>query len=461
MIPEASDLYDRVKREFLTEADQVRPIPYVRSDWFCSTVLLPPLYHDFLQMPRTLAELETEIGVDVQANLDSSVAQRAGMTVSGVSRNNRAVERHPQRNGYYWKSHDFQNSIGIENILANPIDFHPSGGEMIFSLPNGMQAYFVTNGQGTRIGAAPTEIVVDKFASDHVVRNGLGCIRCHSRGIKEFNDVVRPVVDVLPGSPGFDKRKVMELYPGRDVWKEVIRSDQESFMAALEKIGLSSRRQEPLTTVSDEFLENTINLSQAAAEIGVDEATLSALCKSVHLIQLGLAPLSADGVIRRDAFEANFSVAVDALGLGISIPPIDGNLLAKFSADDSLDSVVLRTNKPNNFFEPGDRMRVFVESKSQGVQFIEVYGNSVDGEKVSLTGGQIELAAGDTFEFPAAGEEGIEIRPRVGRETITLYYSDHAYSEGVIHSGKNIDDRVVHAGMKLKINKKTIAIETR
>lgn len=461
VIPESSDVYDRLVREFLNEADQVRPIPYVRSDWFCSTVLQPPLYHDFLQLPRTIEELEKDLNVDVLANLESSIAQRAGMTVSGVSRNNRAVERHPQREGYYWKSHDFQNNIAGENILAHPIDFRPSGGEMIFSLPNGMQAYFVTDAHGTRIDAAPTEIVVDKFASDHVVRNGLGCVRCHSRGIKEFNDVVRPVVEGLPGSPGFDKRKVLELYPEKDVWKQLIMKDQKSFMAAMEEIGLSTKRQEALTTVSNDFLENTINLAQAAAEIGVPEATLSALCKSKGLIQLGLAPLSANGVIRRDALEANFATAVDALGLGISVPPIDGNRLAQFSAGYHQDEVVLRTNKANNFFEPGDRMRVFVDNRSKGRQFIEVFGTSVDGEKVCLTGGQIELAAGDTFEFPAPGEEGIEIRPRVGRERITLFSSGQRFAAGVILSGKNVDDRVVHPGMKLDINKQTIEIETR
>ena len=113
----------------------MRPIAYVRVDWFCSVVLQPPLYHDMLQLPRHIDELEEQLGVDVKSNLESGQAKRAGMTVSGVSRNNRAVERHPQRDGYYWKSHDFQSNIGEENILRDPIDFKPSGGEMIFRCP--------------------------------------------------------------------------------------------------------------------------------------------------------------------------------------------------------------------------------------------------------------------------------------------------------------------------------------
>ncbi len=113
----------------------------------------------------------------------------------------------------------------------------------------------------------------------------------------------------------------------------------------------------------------------------------STLCKSKGLIQLGLAPLSAGGVIRRDALEANFATAVDALGLGISVPPIDGNLLAKYSSGQHPNDINLRTNKANNFFESGDRMRVFVDNRSKHKQFIEVFGTTVDGEKDCLPGG--------------------------------------------------------------------------
>ena len=114
-----------------------------------SVVTQPPLYEDFLQLPFTVAELEKDLGVDSEADLADRTAPRAGMTVSGVSRNNRVVERHAGRTGMYWKSFDFRTSKGPENVLKDPITFKESGGEMIFRLPNGLQGYYVADAAGT------------------------------------------------------------------------------------------------------------------------------------------------------------------------------------------------------------------------------------------------------------------------------------------------------------------------
>ena len=83
---------------------------YVPADWFVSTATLPPLYEDFLQLPFDLKGLEERLGVDARADIDDGRAVRAGMTVSGVSRNNRVVERHPAKFGAYWLSFDFRTS---------------------------------------------------------------------------------------------------------------------------------------------------------------------------------------------------------------------------------------------------------------------------------------------------------------------------------------------------------------
>ena len=473
ILPEDSPAFDQLKTEFLSLAHQVRPIPFMRADWFCSVALQPPLYHDLLQIPRTLEELESDLRVDVQSNLDSGIARRAGMTVSGVSRNNRAVERHPYRDGYYWKSHDFANNMDAENILMDPMNFVPGGGEMIFSLPNGLNAYFVTNARGTRIDAAPTEIVVDKFASDRTVRNGLGCIRCHNRGIKNFRDVVRPIVEQLPGSPGFDKRKTLEIYPPLEEWEQLIKQDQTAFLNASSKLGIDGSGREPLSIVTTDFLENPLSAKEAASELGTSEDNLIAMARSRGLMRLGLAPLAAGSIIRRDGFENSFDEAVRALGLGIPVIPIDGNLRTQYSVTSRDDKIGFRTNKPNNFFEPGDRMRIFVDNRTSDPMTIELYGTSIVGEKVCLTDGQVSLDPGKTFTFPNKSEPGIEIRGGIGEETITLFATSGSLPTGRVLTGKNMDDRVVHAFYEAaehgheflndptEVIKKTIAIETR
>ena len=85
-------------------------LPFVRADWFIATASLPPLYHEILDLPKTDKELETQLEVDVSENIKNAPGVRvwrAGFSESGVSVNNRIVERHKSRYGAYWKSYDF------------------------------------------------------------------------------------------------------------------------------------------------------------------------------------------------------------------------------------------------------------------------------------------------------------------------------------------------------------------
>src|SRR5262249_32848532 len=97
------------------------PVPYVRADWFAFAVSRPPLYHDLLDLPLTIATLERRLGVYVAANVRSSQADRidpcrigivsssrSGSFTASPARNNRILERHDLGGGrYYWKSYDF------------------------------------------------------------------------------------------------------------------------------------------------------------------------------------------------------------------------------------------------------------------------------------------------------------------------------------------------------------------
>ena len=123
-------------------------VPFVHVDWFLATASLPPLYHDILGLPKTDRELEQRLEVDVAGNLQSSPGirvWRAGFNDSRVSNNNRVVERHKSRYGAYWKSYDFAGSSGVRDILTHPLNFKHDGGEVVFNLPNDLQAYYISD----------------------------------------------------------------------------------------------------------------------------------------------------------------------------------------------------------------------------------------------------------------------------------------------------------------------------
>ena len=214
-------------------------VPFVHVDWFLATASLPPLYHDILGLPQTDRLLETQLEIDVASNITNAPGinvWRAGVNNSGVSLNNRVVERHASRYGAYWKSYDFAGNLESQHIFTHPLDFTHDGGEIIFNLPNGLQAYFLVDANGSRLNDAPIDIVSNPAASDPTVRNGLSCIGCHTQGMKKFKDSVRAAVE-QDQNPSYNKEQVLRLYPEQSVLDELLQKDTLKFQQALEEIG--------------------------------------------------------------------------------------------------------------------------------------------------------------------------------------------------------------------------------
>jgi mono/diheme cytochrome c family protein len=65
-------------------------LPYVRADWFLANASVPPLYHELLDLPRTVSELERLLGAETTPGSPAeNDVVRAGVRNSGVSQNNR------------------------------------------------------------------------------------------------------------------------------------------------------------------------------------------------------------------------------------------------------------------------------------------------------------------------------------------------------------------------------------
>ncbi len=469
---ESSDTFDELWEDYLRPAELIRPIPFVRIDWFVSVATQFPLYEDMLQIPFNLHDLETELGVDAALNLEKLIAKRAGMTVSGVSRNNRVVERHPSRYGAYWKSYDFETSKGQQNMFLDPIDFHYAGGEMIWTLPNGLQAYLVTDNLGNRITEAPTAIVTDKFSEDKVVRNGLACMRCHDRGMKRFADNIRPAFVSLPDSAGMRKSDILRMYVSKKQMDEFLDNDEKKFLRAMEDVLGEPQDKEPLIPTSRRFLDAPIAISQAAAELGMkDAAGLQQIFRLPQFTRLGLAGLSSGGVVRRDTWEDYYDRIARQLGLGVPISPIDGLTRSDHLSDGIAFELKLRTNKRSNTFSPGEDMVISVVNKTGVDLFIELIGTSARGRKVKLSDGVLSLSSGTNYRFPEQGS--IKIQPQLGVEFITVFARPTRFEPGVLLRGKGVADRFVHqfydyqssdsrlGNVPTQLIKKTIKIETR
>ena len=290
-------------------------VPFVHVDWFLANASLPPLYHDILDLPETDRELEQQLEVDVRRNIDTAPGfrvWRAGFNDSGVSRNNRVVERHTSRYGAYWKSYDFAGSVGTQFIFTHPLSFKHDGGEVVFNLPNGLQGYYISDALGNRIDEAPTEIVSNPAASNPAVRNGLSCIGCHTEGIKTFEDEVRAIFMKAPES--LERDQVLRLYVEQSEMDGYVAKDTEKYRLALEKTGgVFGGSIEPVHRFHEEF-HYPVDAAHAAAAVGLEtEAFLQAVDNKLSLQRLGLAGFLEDGDVSRDAWTANFTQVISAL----------------------------------------------------------------------------------------------------------------------------------------------------
>jgi serine/threonine-protein kinase len=303
-------------------------LPLVRADWFVATATRPPLYHALLQLPKHAGELERQLGVDVAANFLRNELARAGFAQSGVSGQNRLVERHDARFQAYWKSYDFkadntrsalpQLPLGPAfpgNPFPNQVFTH-DGGELIWHLPNGLQGYLLIDGRGNRIDEGPIAVVGDalKTSGTNAIVTGVSCMACHKHGMIPFKDQVRDGTAVQ----GEARRKVQRLYPEAKAMDEKVREDADRFLKALEratgpflKVGADKAKDirdfvEPVGEIARLYRLVDLDLAMTAYELDVaSPADLKALIAgSKRLRDLGLGVLlTAGGALKRSEWE--------------------------------------------------------------------------------------------------------------------------------------------------------------
>jgi mono/diheme cytochrome c family protein len=411
---------ESVNRDMGTE------LPYVRGDWLVAHASVPPLYHDLLGLPDRLEDLEERLGLDTaRAVREGSGVLRAGIRASGVSRSNRVVERHALPWGAYWRSYDFKSSQGERDIFRSPVDLHPDGGEIIFSLPNGLQAYFVVDRRGRRLDRAPVAIVADRSRPEEPeIVNGRSCIGCHTVAMKSLRDEIRPLVE-RAATPPFDRERALALYPPQARLERALTEDADRFRRAAEQAGgraSADARDEPVTSLASRFAAD-LTSTQAASELGLDPAEFRArLARSPRLAQLGLGGLlQPAGGVKREVWEEQFAAVPVEMGLGepaaLSAGPRGGVLLV--AADDlptSFDAgsrdapaVARFIRNAASFLTRGRAGRLLIHTAhpSFGPSFQEVLsraGHTVDQAlaPVSLSSYDAVFSGGDGAVDPAA-----------------------------------------------------------
>jgi len=328
-------------------------IPFVRGDWFVAKASRFDAYHQLLGVPDTVEKLEAKLGVDVQRDFLQDRLLRAGFAGSGVSHQNRLIDRHDgAHTPYYYRSYDFDKSSGRgvlfrfplgPNFEGNPFNQHAfeyAGGEVIWGLPNGLQGYMLFDPDGKRLdGPAPINVVRDmrEIAGSPEIINGISCIGCHRHGMLDYADSIANTQALTSDARG----KIERLFASESVLKEVLLQDKSRFMSTQERVigpylRIAEDRNKPLVEFAEpvstvaKWYDRDMTLADMSAELGFEE--LDSLAAIIRLNQklknLGLGPLSIGASIPRRMWETQeespssiFQRTAVALGLASGINP--------------------------------------------------------------------------------------------------------------------------------------------
>ena len=319
-------VYDRLQTES----------PIVRGDWFLATATKPPLYHDLLDLPETLGELEDDLNLSIEDNLNRrprpTNVMRIGFRASGVSQHNRMIERHTRANGgFFWLSYDFNDDEDEADLRRNPLGpaifdnqnfenrFEHQGGEVIYSLPNGLQGYLLVAANGTRLDVAPKDIVKDARRGPGAVENGVSCFGCHGvTGMNKprvYDEILKYAEEHRNEFPNRDLQQIRLLYPTNG--SEVLDKDANRYLAAF--VAAGGVRPPAGTVEWDHFInlvgqyEAKVGLRGGALEIGVDPVTAAALVRSGRN-EDALPIALADPLVTRNDFICRMRRIVPSVG---------------------------------------------------------------------------------------------------------------------------------------------------
>jgi mono/diheme cytochrome c family protein len=408
-------LENNIRKETHTER------AYLRADWFVFATSQEPLYHTILGLPETEFGpngLETKLGFDSMKNLQRREAVRAAFSPSGVSRTNRLIERHSIRDGGYWKSYDFKlvGAGDAQDLTLAPLGpkeanlaskseaiFQHDGGEIIFNLPNGLQAYYLSTAKGDFLATAPPEVVEDRsgFRRTNIILNGISCITCHSRGlnappmqtVETLTDTLGPQAAELLG---FEEKRVLEkLYVPAEELRRVAMEDHLRFQkAAAEAMPGYTGTTEPVGALYSRFNAD-VPAAQFASEFYISGEDLVKVLKDSEDKRLVVFAGKLEKGLPFSREEFLKAYARISAELGFTLMAGQGLFLAEFGGG----SFTPTKQEPPSKLAPA--------SAKEGELAVARFS---DGSKVTLKLGAASYKIGESLAFTLHAEKACHVR---------------------------------------------------
>lgn len=298
-------VYDKeVDRGWVDPAadEQLRSLAYtgravIRADWMIARLLREKedggVYSQALLLPPVEADLYRAFGLD-QKLVDADPGLRSGGAVldSVVALHNRELQLIPSLYGYdekfFWRTFDFsRDATGGRSVIdALGGKVKHDGREIIFTLPNGLHGYYLSNGAGTQVNVVPQNIAIDQRSGaferlkDRSVINSFKCISCHgpAGGIQPFEDVVGKAIlspNIGLAAIAYSKERVGQLASELEDYYLVgtparITRQNASYTARVKECnGLDpGTNAQAVNEIVEDYVYSLVTPGQAAQEMG-------------------------------------------------------------------------------------------------------------------------------------------------------------------------------------------------
>lgn len=318
----------------------------VRGDWLIVTLTDNfesdsgyRLLYGGKKIPQTRDEFLKFWDVSLQGSRDPLLLARIERDTDGDTPsllNVRRIENRPTANrGYAWGTEDTAKknfsakTDPLENLVGNR---KHDAEEWIVGIPKlstvqgaggASQVYLLANGQGKRQDRAPTEIVKDanELRGDPAIRNTIGCIVCHPRGINALatNDLREIIASGVDLFADYDSSKLIEQQHFADVRMavEIARNQEDyaTFVALVTGMDPATNAKEfralvdaydaPLST---EDVARELYLSKEELPLALAHAN-----NGGYKLSARIAGLAHGGSVPRTYWEANFAAAWTAV----------------------------------------------------------------------------------------------------------------------------------------------------
>jgi serine/threonine-protein kinase len=277
---------DVLKRETQT------PIPFMTAAQFVAAAAVGDLYSALVGVGGNANELLASLGVD------DALLWRAGVFGAGLQPD-RVVTRREQRafpGHSWWTRQEFAIGAGAVGLAEDPVHIANEGGEVIFTLPNGLFAFAIVTSDGGSLGELPSCIGGTRCPTAVRAQNSVTCRACHA-GLVSMTDEVLPYLEAESGRYPAELEPLIREQYRPDIWR-AMDVDTTVHAAAAEAAGSSF--DDIVARVYFAQTRRPLDSRHVANDLGISTDQLRGAIEALGSEAPELAPLLADGKIARE-----------------------------------------------------------------------------------------------------------------------------------------------------------------